>query len=96
MNPTQRFLGNTVLDNSAIMLNGQQWWFNYNDTDPGTNFTGDLGVATSFVTLTVPELRAAMLGGLGLLALLRRRRQSMARKILAHSAPGLVSSNAAT
>lgn len=68
------YLGNTVADDSGIIINGQQWWFNYNDTDAGSNFTGDLGGATRFVTITVPEPAAALLGGIGLLMLLRRRR----------------------
>jgi autotransporter-associated beta strand protein len=68
------YLGNLVPDDSGILINGQQWWFNYNDTDAGTNFTGDLGGATRFVTITVPEPRAALLGGIGMLVLLRRRR----------------------
>ncbi len=68
------YLGSPLLDDSSIVINGQQWWFNYNDTDAGTNFTGDL-TGTSFVTMTVPEPRAALLGGFGLLILLRRRRQ---------------------
>jgi autotransporter-associated beta strand protein len=68
------YLGNEVLDDSPIVIGGQQWWFNYNDIDAGTNFTGDLGSATSFVTITVPEPGAALIGSLGLLALLRRRR----------------------
>ena len=67
------YLGNVLLDDSYFMLNGQQWFLNYNDTDAGTNFTGDL-VGTNFVTMTVPEPGAALLGGLGLLALQRRRR----------------------
>lgn len=68
------YLGNLVQDDSGILINGQQWWFNYNDTSAGTNFTGDLGGATRFVTITVPEPGAALLGGIGLLILIRRRR----------------------
>ncbi len=68
------YLGNLVPDDSGILINGQQWWFNYNDTDAGINFTGDLTGAT-FVTITVPEPNvAALLGALGTLILLRRRR----------------------
>ncbi len=69
------YLGNLLLDDTYFMLNGQQWLFNYNDTDAGINYTGDLGSATRFVTITVPEPNvAALLGGLGVIALLRRRR----------------------
>jgi fibronectin-binding autotransporter adhesin len=68
------YLGELVQDDSSVTINGQQWWFNYNDTDAGTNFTGDLGGATRFVTIAVPEPGAALLGGLGMLGLLRRRR----------------------
>jgi len=68
------YLGNTVPDDSPIVLNGQQWWFNYNDTDAGTNFAGDLGGAKSFLPMTVPVPGTALLGALGMMALLRRRR----------------------
>jgi hypothetical protein len=49
--------------------------FNYNDTAAGTNYTGDL-TGSSYVTMTaIPEPNvAALVGGLGMLALLRRRR----------------------
>jgi len=48
--------------------------FNYNDDGSGTNYTGDL-TGPSFVTMTaIPEPRAALLGGIGMLLLLRRRR----------------------
>ncbi len=66
--------GNLVENNSGILINGQQWWFQYDDTSAGTNYTTDLGGATRFVTITIPEPSTALLGGLGLLALLRRRR----------------------
>jgi hypothetical protein len=68
------YLGNLVQDDSGILINGQQWWFNYNDIDAGTNFTGDLGAATRFVTITVPEPAAALFGAIGTIILLRRRR----------------------
>jgi autotransporter-associated beta strand protein len=64
----------TLADDSTFTFSGMEWLFNYNDTAAGTNYTGDL-TGTSFVTMTaVPEPRAALLGGLGLLVLLRRRR----------------------
>jgi autotransporter-associated beta strand protein len=58
------------------IFGSNQWQFNYNDTSHGNNFTGDIPLdATSFVTFTVvPEPHTALLGGLGFLALLRRRR----------------------
>jgi hypothetical protein len=51
------------------------WSFNYNDTTAGTNYTGDL-TGIRYVTMTaIPEPNvAALIGGLGTLALLRRRR----------------------
>jgi len=66
--------GGTLADDSTINFSGATWQFNYNDTVAGSNYTSDL-TGTSFVTMTViPEPRAALLGGLGLLMLLRRRR----------------------
>ncbi|MEX1048735.1 MAG: autotransporter-associated beta strand repeat-containing protein [Akkermansiaceae bacterium] len=65
----------TLADDSTFTLGANQWRFNYNDTSGGSNFTGDQTGATNFVTMTViPEPSAALLGGLGLLVLLRRRR----------------------
>ena len=67
--------GGTLADDSNFMFSGMTWLFNYNDGSAGTNYTGDL-TGSSFVTMTVvPEPRAALLGGLGLLVLLRRRRK---------------------
>jgi hypothetical protein len=68
--------GSTLADDSIINFSGMDWLFNYNDTAAGTNYTGDL-TGSSFVTMTaVPEPgAAALVGGLGMLALLRRRRR---------------------
>lgn len=68
------YLGGTLADDSNFTLNGVEWTFNYDDTFEGTNYTTDS--SGSFVTMTVaiPEPGAALIGSLGLLALLRRRR----------------------
>ena len=66
---------NGYADESDFTFANNQWRINYNDTSGGSNFALDQSGATGFVTMTViPEPRAALLGGLGLLALLRRRR----------------------
>ena len=71
------YLGNTVTDDSTIAFSGFNWTFNYNDTVAGTNYTEDL-TGSTFVTMTalsaIPESSTALLGGLGFLALLRRKR----------------------
>jgi hypothetical protein len=65
----------TLDDGETFTLGANEWRFDYDDTDGGPNFTTDQTGATRFVTITVvPEPRAALLGGLGLIALLRRRR----------------------
>ncbi|MES2661141.1 MAG: autotransporter-associated beta strand repeat-containing protein [Verrucomicrobiota bacterium] len=55
---------------------GGQWQIDYNDSTAGLNGGTILGgLGSGFVTITaVPEPQAMLLGGLGLLALLRRRR----------------------
>ena len=66
----------TLADDSTFTLGANIWKFDYNDTLAGSNFTGDTTGATNFVTMTVipePDV-AALLGGLGTLCLLRRRR----------------------
>jgi hypothetical protein len=61
-------------DDSYYSFGSKLWIFDYNDTTAGSNFLAD-AVATRFVTLTyVPEPGTALLGTLGLVALLRRRR----------------------
>jgi autotransporter-associated beta strand protein len=67
--------GSTLADDSTISFSSMDWLFNYNDTSAGTNYTGDL-TGSSYVTMTaIPEPNVAvLLGGLGTLALLRRRR----------------------
>ena len=59
------------------VFGSNQWVFNYNDTAKGANFNPEAN-GTSFVTLTaVPEPDVAMLvGGLGLMSLLFRRRSA--------------------
>lgn len=67
------FLGTDLADDSQFVFSGATWLFNYNDTVEGTNYTSDS--SGSFVTMTViPEPSIALLGGFGLLFLLRRRR----------------------
>jgi autotransporter-associated beta strand protein len=67
--------GVTLADDTIISFSNIDWFFNYNDTAAGTNYVDDLGGATGFVTMTaVPETEAALLGGLGCLLLLRRKR----------------------
>lgn len=66
-------------DDQTYTFNGGDWLFDYNDTAAGVNggtITGNAG--SGFVTITaIPEPNAAMLvGGLGMLALLRRRRRA--------------------
>ena len=67
--------GGTLADDSTINFSGAQWTFNYDDNASGTNYTSDL-TGSSYVTMTViPEPNvAALIGGLGVLLLFRRRR----------------------
>jgi fibronectin-binding autotransporter adhesin len=69
------YLGSTLNDGDTITLGVNKWQFDYNDTAGGSNYASDQVGATSFITMTVvPEPSAALLGGLGMLCLLRRRR----------------------
>ena len=70
------YLGSTLADDSTFTLGANEWLFNYDDTTGGSNFIPNQSGAGTYVTMTVvPEPNvAALLGGLGVLALLRRRR----------------------
>lgn len=69
------YLSNPLADDSLILLGNTTWLFNYNDSSGGSNFTSDQAGATGFVTMTVvPEPGSILLGSIGMLALLRRRR----------------------
>jgi hypothetical protein len=60
-----------LADDSVFTAGGGDWLINYNDTAGGLNG----GSFSKFVTLTaVPEPSAVLLGSLGMLYLLRRRR----------------------
>jgi autotransporter-associated beta strand protein len=66
---------NGFTDDTSYTFGSNQWLFNYDDTSAGANFLSDASSGTSFVTMTViPEPTVALLSGLGMLALLRRRR----------------------
>ena len=61
-------------DNDSYTFGLNQWRFDYDDAFKGTNYNSE-ATGSQFVTMTVvPEPRAALLGLLGVLALLRRRR----------------------
>jgi autotransporter-associated beta strand protein len=69
------YSSSTLADDSTFAFSGSQWSFNYDDTAAGDNYTGDL-TGLNFVTMTViPEPNvAALVGALGFILLLRRRR----------------------
>jgi autotransporter-associated beta strand protein len=69
------YLGTPLADDSVLALGANQWRFNYDDTSGGSNFSANQAGATGFVTMTVvPEASSALLAGIALLGLLRRRR----------------------
>ena len=66
---------NYATDDQTYTINGGQWLLDYNDPTAGLNGSGDGG--TAFITMTaVPEPTTALLCGLGMMALMRRRRVS--------------------
>ena len=61
-----------LADDTTFTAGGGNWLINYNDTTGGLNTAA---VGTSYITLTaVPEPSALLIGALGLVGLLRRRR----------------------
>ncbi len=64
----------SIVDDTSFTDAGGSWSLNYNDTTAGLN--GGVSASNTYVTITaVPEpSSAALLGSLGMLALLRRRR----------------------
>lgn len=65
----------TLNDGDIFTLGANQWLFDYNDLTGGANFSADQSGASRFVTMTaIPEPSTVILGGLGLMALLCRRR----------------------
>ena len=66
----------TLNDGDTFTLGANTWLFDYDDSSGGPNFGSDSSGATHFVTMTVvpePDV-AALLGSVGLITLLRRRR----------------------
>jgi autotransporter-associated beta strand protein len=70
------YLDGTLNDGAIFTLGSNDWQFDYDDVIGGGNFIADQSGATRFVTMTViPEPSVpVLLGGLGVLGLLRRRR----------------------
>lgn len=66
--------GDTIANGDEFAAGLNTWRLDYNATTGGSNFTGDQ-ITGNFVNITaVPEPSGALLGGLGALLLLRRRR----------------------
>lgn len=70
---------NGYADDTAYVFGTNLWLFNYNDSTAGGNYGTDAIAAgqNKFVTMTysvIPEPRTALLGALGLLIFLRRKR----------------------
>jgi autotransporter-associated beta strand protein len=64
----------SLADGDTFTAGLNVWQIDYNATSGGTNFAGEY-VAGNFVNITaVPEPAAGLIGGLGVLLLLRRRR----------------------
>ncbi len=71
---TFSFGGNALANGDTFTAGLNTWRIDYDAASGGSNFSSEQ-VVGNFVNLTaIPEPSAALLGGLGLLALLRRRR----------------------
>ena len=71
--------GNELVDEEVFTFGLNTWRISYDDATGGLNYTGEyFGGSDAFVNITavtvIPEPRAALLGGLGLFMLVRRRR----------------------
>ena len=68
------YAGNELTEGEQFNAMNNSWVINYQNTSGGTNFTPDYA-GGHYVTLTaVPEPGVALLGGIGALLILRRRR----------------------
>lgn len=84
------FQGNSLANNSEIVVGLNRWLFRYNDTSPGINVGG--GSYAGFVTVqAIPEAGAAILVGLCIASVaglsLRRRRPVLQQRQSGKSSP---------
>lgn len=67
--------GSTIADGGTFIAGLNTWKIDYDATSGGLNFNADFLPGSKFVNITaVPEPRAAFLGAVGMIMLLRRRK----------------------